>query len=86
MAAPKGNQNAAKRKLFGDALRKAILQDDGKRLRAMAEKLVDMAAEGDIQAMREVADRTDGKPVQATQVSDADGKPVAFQMILSDDE
>lgn len=82
--APKGNQNAAKSRLFGDAIRKAVMQDDGNRLRAIAEKLLDMASEGDIQAIRELADRMDGKPKQQTEFTGEDGKAITFQMILSE--
>lgn len=84
MAAPKGNRNAAKGRLFGDAIRRAVAQDDGERLRKIAEKLLDMATDGDIQAIRELGDRMDGKPIQATHVSDPDGKPVSFRMVLGE--
>lgn len=69
MAAPKGNLNAAKSGTFGDALRKVIAQDDGKRLRAAAEKLMDLAAEGTPWAVKELADRTDGKAFQSIALS-----------------
>jgi hypothetical protein len=59
-----GNNNAGKNKPFWRALDRAIAQDDGKRLRAAAEKLIDMAANGDIPAMKELADRLDGKSAQ----------------------
>lgn len=76
------NRNAAKGRIFGDAIRKAVAQGDGNKLRDIAEKLLDMAQEGDIQAIREVADRLDGKAKQSTEISDPDGKPVSFRMIL----
>lgn len=62
--APIGNRNGSKQKLWEDAIRRAILADDGKRLRAIAERLLDKAAEGDIAAMKELGDRIDGKPAQ----------------------
>lgn len=37
-------------------------------LRAIAERLVEMALAGDIRAIREVLDRLDGKPLQAVSV------------------
>ena len=61
MGAPVGNVNALKNKPFADALARAIAQDDGVRLRAIAEKLLNMAADGDLGAMKELFDRTDGK-------------------------
>jgi hypothetical protein len=55
-----------KEKPFREALNLAITDagDDRRKLREIAAKLLDKAAEGDIQAIREVADRLDGKPAQ----------------------
>lgn len=39
------------------------------KLRKIAEMLVSKAMEGDMAAIKEVADRTDGKPVQAVEAS-----------------
>lgn len=64
MAAPEGNQNAAKGKVWNDALRKAIVQDDGKRVRAAIDSLLTQAADGEQWAIKELADRLDGKPAQ----------------------
>lgn len=61
MGAPAGNQNAAKSRLFYGALQRAIAQDDGVRLRKAAEKLLTLAAEGEAWAVKELADRLDGK-------------------------
>ncbi len=64
MAFEKGNQLAVKSKLFDGALRRAIAQDDGKRLRQAAEALLDAAAAGEPWAIDKLADRLDGKPGQ----------------------
>jgi len=63
MAAPEGNINW-KGKVWNDALRRAIVQDDGLRLRKAAEKLLDKAADGEAWAVKEIADRLDGKDAQ----------------------
>lgn len=60
---PEGRRREQK---FRAVLDRAILQDDGKRLRDAAEKLLDLAAEGEQWAVKELADRLDGKPTQAT--------------------
>jgi hypothetical protein len=63
-----GNKGGGKRKekLFYDALMLAVKDTDNPRdLRKIAEKLLDMAIGGDIQAIKEVANRLDGMPVQA---------------------
>lgn len=68
MGAPRGNKNAAGSdqtapKPFLDAITRACKQEDGKRLRQAAEKLLNLAAEGEPWAIRELADRVDGKAV-----------------------
>lgn len=64
VGAPQNNNNAGKNKPFWRALDKAIAQEDGKRLRAAAEKLLDLAAQGEQWAVKELADRMDGKSAQ----------------------
>jgi hypothetical protein len=54
-----------KEKPFADALRMAIRGGNNPhRLRAIAEKLIEKAEQGDLQAIREIADRLDGKSTQ----------------------
>ena len=43
------------------------------RMRAIAEKLMDMAEEGDMAAIREMGDRVDGKPAQQIIASGPNG-------------
>ena len=58
-------------KQFRDALNLAIKRLDGDKtkLALMAEALVDKAASGDVMAIREVADRLDGKPHQTAEIT-----------------
>jgi hypothetical protein len=64
-----GNANSGRRqeKPFRDALRIEIAAADGDQrgLRKIARKLIEMAEDGDMQAIKELADRTDGKVPQA---------------------
>jgi hypothetical protein len=61
-----GNPTGKRREsAFRAALDRAVAQDDGKRLRDAAEKLLSLAAEGEAWAVKELADRLDGKPAQA---------------------
>jgi len=62
--APIGNRNAQKGRMWNDALRKAISQDDGRRLRASVEQLLNLASKGEPWALKELADRLDGRPMQ----------------------
>lgn len=67
-----GNKNSGRReKPFAEALRMELADAgaDHKRLRVIARKLLDQAEEGDMQAIREVADRLDGKPAQDSTVT-----------------
>ncbi len=70
MGRPKGAQN--KDKSWRDALRIAVNRirkdDRGKKLKALriiAERVVSRAIEGDMIAVKEIADRLDGKATQA---------------------
>ena len=72
-----GNQLAAKRKQFEGALRRALAQDSGDRLRRACERLLDSAAEGAtwaerIAALQFLADRLDGR-VLPQMVGETDG-------------
>ena len=80
MGAPLGNQNSSKaNRLWAETIRRAVVQSDGEQLRRIADKLLFLAESGDIQAMKEIGDRLDGKPSQQLDVANAEGKP--FEMI-----
>lgn len=79
MARPAGSPN--KDKPFRDALRleiAALSDEDPKALRGLARRLLDMASTGDqsLAAIKEVADRLDGKPAQAVIGGDEDDPAV----------
>lgn len=64
-----------KEQAWRDALRMAVkeaMQDGTPKLRALADKTVALALDGDMQAIKEIGDRLDGKPAQAI-VGDPDG-------------
>ena len=75
MAAPIGNTNAAKGKMFYDALRKALVQNP-QRLPRIVEALLTQAEAGEAWAVKEVIDRLDGKAIQINQMENADGTPL----------
>lgn len=64
-----GNANSGRKqeKPFRDALRMALAAagEDNHALRLVAQKLIEKAQEGDMQAIKELVDRTDGKVPQA---------------------
>lgn len=70
-------------KLIRDALMVALNREardaEGRptrKLALIAEKLVEKAISGDVPAIKEIADRVDGRPAQALQVSGAEGEPL----------
>ncbi len=79
-----GNKNATKNKAWEEALRRALLAEDGKKLRALADKLIERAEEGDVTALKESGDRMDGKPAQA--ITGADGGPLVVIQATAHDE
>ena len=64
-------------KVWSDAIRIAVNEayEDGdrKKLRALAEKLVAKALDGDMAAIREIGDRLDGKSPQYAEIAGAGG-------------
>jgi len=74
-----GNPEGArihKQKRFFNALDRAIEQDDAKKLRTAADKLLDEAAKGEPWAIQMLADRLDGKPAQQLQLSGDENEPL----------
>jgi hypothetical protein len=73
--APLGNTNAAKGKMFYDQLRKIAVQEPTK-LREVAEGLFEAARAMEPWAVKELIDRLDGKAVQQTELTGAEGAPL----------
>jgi hypothetical protein len=84
VAAPLGNKNAVKNRPWADAINRAVLANDGQRLRSIAEKLLVLAEAGDVSALRELGDRLDGKPKQQIEASGPDGG--AIHISVTSDE
>lgn len=84
--APRGPKSD---KLWADAVRLAVNRegedDEGKirkRLNIIADNLARMAMSGDMQAIKEVGDRLDGRPAQAIQHSgDGEKGEIVFRTI-----
>ncbi len=71
MSAPIRNQNARKAREWKDVLKYTLDNfegsaiERGKVLRGIATRLIEKALDGDMQAIKEIGDRLDGKPTQA---------------------
>ena len=74
-----GNKNGTKNKPFLDAMRRALAQNPQK-IGRIVDKVLDQAEAGEAWAVKEVADRLDGKAVQATTLEDADGNSLVTSL------
>src|SRR5262249_41697614 len=72
---PRGQQRD---KPYREALRMelAAAGEDMKKLREIARMHIEKAAAGDMQAIKELADRLDGKPAQMLEHSGPDSEPI----------
>lgn len=81
MGAPVGNKNAARPRIWRAAIEAALEKrtqsriDGKKEIDALAEKLLELVAAGDLAALKEFGDRIDGKPAQII-AGDPDGDPI----------
>ena len=88
MGAPVGNQNGAKAKVWRAAIDRALERrsasrlDGIKEIDALAEKLLDAVATGDLPALKEFGDRLDGKPAQAIIGGDENDPPLKVKGII----
>ncbi len=85
MGAPVGNTNAAKAKVWGAAIHRALERRSSKleqknALDDLAEKLLTKCDEGDMGALKELGDRLDGKPAQAL-VGDSSFDPLQISQV-----
>lgn len=86
MGAPLGNQNGAKAKVWRAAIDRALerrtkSRSDGiKEIDALADKLLELVAQGDLPALKEFGDRLDGKPAQAIIGGDSDDPPIVTRI------
>lgn len=86
MAAPLGNQNAAKAKVWTAAVERALSArsalDRKDALEACANALIDKAMEGDMTALKELGDRLEGKPAQAVSLSGPNGGEIPLSVAV----
>jgi hypothetical protein len=74
VGAPIGNTNSSKNnRIWANTIRKLAVQEDYRRIHAIAEKLYEKAAEGDLGAIKEVGDRLDGKAIATQELTGPDG-------------
>lgn len=85
--APLGNKNSTKSKrLFGETIKRIVHQSEGKIAEKIAWALINKASEGDIGAIKEFADRVEGKAVATNELTGADGGDVIIKVVTGIDD
>lgn len=84
VAGRSGNPNGRPKKLpITDAIREELEKRGKSNVRndiAIARQLVKMAVAGDLDAIREIADRAEGKSRQRSEISGPEGGPIPFEL------
>lgn len=80
--APLGNNNAAKGKIWTDAIKRALARrsdtvEGG--LNDLADTFIEAVANGDAWAMRELGDRLEGKPAQTNILKGSEDSPIVVR-------
>lgn len=81
MPFPIGNDYGKKRRLFEANIKRALQDDDYKKLRTIADKVVALAEEGERWAVELLRDTLDGKPAQQIVATDTEGRPLAIGLV-----
>lgn len=76
----RGNKEGRKKGVWQSALDRAIAQDDGECLRKAADKMIKLAAAGEQWAIKELADRLDGKAAQRVELAGDAESPVCISL------
>lgn len=78
--APLGNQNAKKGRVWSQAIERALAKrsraDQIDAIDVLAEKLLTLCDQGDLQALKELGDRMEGKAAQGVTVSGDEENPL----------
>ena len=78
----KGNTNSSKiNRLLGNTLKRKLIQDEAIRANKVVDALITKAEDGDVHAIKEVLDRTDGKVVQESKISGDSDEPLMIKVV-----
>lgn len=77
----KGNQLAARGGEFKAAIKRALAQEDYKKLRTIADKVLELAEEGERWAVELLRDTLDGKPAQQIVATDTEGRALQIGLV-----
>jgi len=77
-----GNNNASKNKPFLDAMRRALAQNPQK-IAKIVDKVLDQAEAGEAWAVKEVADRLDGKAIAIQEIQGPNGSELKTGVVIT---
>ncbi len=76
-----GNKLGNKSRLFEQNIRRALIDEDYKKLRNIANKVVELAQEGERWAVEMLRDTLDGKPAQQIVATDTEGRSLQIGLV-----
>lgn len=83
----KGNKNSSKKnRLLTDTLKRRLIQDEAKRANNVINALLNKAEDGDVHAIKEVLDRSDGKVQTDTKISGDSEQPLMIKVVTGIDD
>jgi len=77
-----GNNNASKNKPFLDAMRRALAQNPQK-IGKIVDKVLEQAEAGEAWAVKEVADRLDGKAIAIQEIQGPNGSELKTGVVIT---
>lgn len=88
MAAPLGNQNGAKAKVWSAAIQRALdrrtpADERIKAIDELADQLLDKCYTGDLSALQELGNRLEGKPAQSVTVGGDADNPLVTRLLIN---
>ena len=83
----KGNDYSSKiNRILGETLKRKLIQNEAKRANKVIEALLDKAEAGDVPAIIQVFDRSDGKVMQESKISGDSDQPLIIQVVTGIDD
>ena len=83
----KGNDYSSKiNRILGETLKRKLIQNEAKRANRVIEALLDKAEAGDVPAIIQVFDRSDGKVMQESKISGDLDQPLIIQVVTGIDD
>jgi hypothetical protein len=83
----KGNDYSSKiNRILGETLKRKLIQKEAQRANRVVEALLRKAEDGDVSAIKEVFDRSDGKVMQESKISGDLDQPLIIQVVTGIDD